>query len=413
LFMQLLDHAMHLSQRHPNRFYAVLFIDLDRFKMINDSLGHTLGDELLKSVAQRLQTCVRDSDTVARFGGDEFAILIEELVEVDEAIEVAKRIHNHFSSPFNIQGYEMFTTMSIGIAPSTILYQQASHVLRDADTAMYHAKAQGRNRYAVFDPEMQTQVTARLQLESDLRRAIETQEFCLYYQPIISLSTGSLRGFEALVRWNHPQRGMISPMEFIPVAEETGLIIPLGWWVLQEACHQLSQWLSQFRSVPPLVMNVNLSAIQLKQVELLEKLEKVLQETRIPRNCLKLEITESCILETSTSEAQRLKQLKDLGIGLCIDDFGTGYSSLSRLHEFPIDTLKIDRSFVQSLSTSSGETVRMIVTLAHSLEMDVVAEGIETTAELEALKGLGCEFGQGYLFSPPVNSQTAGEWLNN
>lgn len=413
LFMQLLEHTMHLSQRYTNRFYAVLFIDLDRFKMINDSLGHTLGDELLKGVAQRLQACVRDSDTVARFGGDEFAILLEELSEVNEAIEVAKRIHHQFSLPFNIQGYEMFTAVSIGIAPSTIQYQQPTHVLRDADTAMYHAKAQGRNGYAIFDPEMQTQVTARLQIESDLRRALETQEFCLHYQPIVSLATGSLRGFEALVRWNHPQRGMISPIEFIPIAEETGLIIPLGWWVLQEACQQLSQWIAQFPRVPPLVMNVNLSAIQLKQVELLERLEQILQATCIPRECLKLEITESCILETSTLEAQRLKQLKDLGIGLCIDDFGTGYSSLSRLHEFPIDTLKIDRSFVQNLSRNSSETVQMIVTLAHSLEMDVVAEGIETTAELETLRELGCEFGQGYLFSPPRTCQTASEWLKN
>lgn len=411
LFMQLLDHAMHLSQRHANRLFAVLFIDLDRFKMINDSLGHALGDELLTSVAQRLQACLRDSDTVARFGGDEFAILLEDLSEINEAIEIAKRIHHQFSLPFNIQGYKMFTTASIGIAPSTIPYQQSNHVLRDADTAMYHAKAHGRNGYAVFDPEMQTMVTARLQLESDLRRAIETQEFCLHYQPIISLSTGNLRGFEALVRWNHPQRGTVSPVEFIPVAEETGLIIPLGWWVLQEACHQLSKWLSQFLPIPPLVINVNLSAVQLKQVELLERLEQVLQETGIPRDCLKLEITESCILETSTAEAQRLKQLKDLGIGLCIDDFGTGYSSLSRLHEFPIDTLKIDRTFVQNLSANSSETVRMIVTLAHSLGMDVVAEGIETTAELEMLGELGCEFGQGYLFSPSVSSQKAGEWL--
>lgn len=412
LFMQLLDHAIQLNQRHANSFYSVLFIDLDRFKMINDSLGHALGDELLKSVAQRLQACVRPSDTVARFGGDEFAILLEGLGEVDEAIQVAKRIHEQFSLPFRVQGYEMFSGVSVGIALSTTHYQQPTHVLRDADTAMYYAKAQGRNGYAVFDPEMQTQVRTRLQLESDLRRAIETQEFCLHYQPIISLSTGNLRGFEALIRWHHPQRGAISPLEFIPIAEETGLIIPLGWWVLQEACNQLSHWLSQFLHTP-LVMNVNLSAIQLKQVGLLERLEKVLQETRIPRNCLKLEITESCILETATPEAQRLKQLKDLGIGLCIDDFGTGHSSLSRLHEFPIDTLKIDRTFVQRLSTSSRETVQMIVTLAHSLEMDVVAEGIETTVELEVLRELGCEFGQGYLFSPPITLQKAGEWLKN
>lgn len=411
LFIQLLEHTIQLNQRHPDNFYAVFFIDLDRFKMINDGLGHSLGDELLKCVAQRLQECVRASDTLARFGGDEFAILLEELQQVEEAIEVARRIHAQFTLPFQVEGYEIFTAVSIGIAWSAIPYQQASHVLRDADTAMYSAKSQGRNCYAIFNPVMQTQVTARLQLEGDLRRALDAQEFCLHYQPIISLSTGRLRGFEALVRWNHPQRGMISPIEFIPVAEETRLIIPLGAWVLQEACQQLSQWLREFPQLSSLVMNVNLSVIQLKQVELLDQLETILQATGIPRHGLKLEITESCILETFTSEAQRLKQLKDLGIRLCIDDFGIGYSSLSRLHEFPIDTLKVDRSFVQHLRTHQSETVRMIITLAHSLEMDVVAEGIETDADLHRLRELGCEFGQGYWFSRPVDSQKAREWL--
>jgi diguanylate cyclase (GGDEF)-like protein len=410
-FFNLLEHAIELNKRHPHSLYAVMFIDLDRFKAINDSLGHAIGDEFLKSVARRLLTCVRTADPVARFGGDEFAILLEELNHPSEAIEVAKRIHRQLSLPFNIEGYEVFTGASIGIALSTMDYQQAAMVLRDADMAMYQAKAQGKNCYVIFDPAMQTQVTTRLQLENDLRRAIESREFCLYYQPIISLCTGDLRGFEALVRWHHPQRGLVLPNEFIPIAEETGLIGALGWWVLQEACEQLSRWLVEFPRVPALVMNVNLSATQLKQIELLEQLEAILRETQIPRDCFKIEITESCILETFTSEARRLKQLKALGIKLCIDDFGTGYSSLSRLHEFPIDTLKIDRSFVHRLSANAGVTIQTIVTLAHSLGMDVVAEGIETTTQLEMLKELNCELGQGYLFSPPIDSQTATQWL--
>lgn len=411
-FVNLLEHAVQLTQRHSSYLYAVLFIDLDRFKIINDSLGHAIGDELLKHVAQRLQACVRSVDTVARFGGDEFAILLEELSHPDEAIEVAQRIHDQFALPFILEGYEVFTGASIGIALSTLNYQRAANVLRDADTAMYHAKAQGRNYYAVFDPTMQTQVTSRLQLENDLRRAIESQEFYLVYQPIVSLSTGRLRGFEALVRWYHPRRGKISPIEFIPVAEETGLISSLGWWVLQTACQQLGEWIEEFPQVTPLVMNVNLSALQLKQSDLLDRLDRILQTTQIPRDWLKLEITESCILETFTSEAKQLKQLKELGIRLCIDDFGTGYSSLSRLHEFPIDTLKIDRAFVHRLRSNSSETIQMIITLAHSLGMDVVAEGIETEIELETLQKLGCEFGQGYFFAAPITTEMAREWLS-
>lgn len=410
-FMNLLEHAILLHQRHPNSLYAVLFLDLDRFKMVNDSLGHVVGDELLKNVAQRLLTCVRESDTVARFGGDEFAILLEGLTEIDEVIAIARRIHEQLALPFDVDGYEVFTATSIGITLSTIDYEQAANVLRDADTAMYHAKSQGRNQYALFDPSMQTQVTTRLQLESDLCRALEAQEFCLHYQPIIALSTGCLRGFEALIRWNHPKRGMILPSEFISVAEETGMIVALGQWVLNEACNQLHNWLTQFPQASHLVMTVNLSAIQLRQTDLLERLEAILHNTQIPRQCLRLEITESCILETFTSEAQRLKQLKDLGIRLCIDDFGTGYSSLSRLHEFPIDTLKIDRTFVNRLSANASETVQMIVTLAHGLGMDVVAEGIETLAQLETLKMLGCEFGQGFLFAQPLNLHQANEWV--
>ncbi|MBD1874750.1 EAL domain-containing protein [Nodosilinea sp. FACHB-131] len=416
-FLNLLKHAIQMSTQHPKRLYAVLFMDLDRFKNINDSLGHLVGDEFLKLASQRLQHCVGAAAVVARFGGDEFAILLEDLPHPDDALAVAQRIQDQFSLAFRVSDYEVFSTASTGITYSTLNYQVATHVLRDADIALYQAKAKGRNQYVVFDPAMQTQITQRLQLESDLRRAIEAQEFCLHYQPIISLATGQVRGFEALVRWQHPTRGLISPLEFIPVAEETGLIGPIGWWVLETACQQLKHWQANSHAVP-LTMNVNLSAMQLKQPELIERLEAVLQATQIPRHCLKLEITESCILDTFTSEAQSLKHLKALGVRLCIDDFGTGYSSLSRLHEFPIDTLKIDRSFVQRLSPvgldpqTSLETVQMILTLAHSLGMDVVAEGIETAAELDILKALGCESGQGYWFAPPLATASAAQWLH-
>ncbi|MBD1915322.1 MULTISPECIES: EAL domain-containing protein [Cyanophyceae] len=416
-FLNLLNHAIHMSAQHPDRLYAVLFMDLDRFKNINDSLGHLIGDEFLKLASQRLQRCVGAADVVARFGGDEFAILLENLPHPDAALAIAQRIQDQFSLAFLVSDYEVFSTASTGITYSTLNYQVATHVLRDADIALYQAKAKGRNQYVVFDPAMQAQITQRLQLESDLRRAIEAQEFCLHYQPIVSLATGQVRGFEALVRWQHPTRGLISPLEFIPVAEETGLIGPIGWWVLETACQQLMHWQTVSQAVP-LTMNVNLSAIQLKQAELIERLEAVLQATQIPRHCLKLEITESCILDTFTSEAQSLKRLKALGVRLCIDDFGTGYSSLSRLHEFPIDTLKIDRSFVQRLSPTgtdpqtSLETVQMILTLAHSLNIDVVAEGIETAAELDILKALGCESGQGYWFAPPLVTASAAQWLH-
>ena len=412
-FSNLLEHTIQLSSRYPTYLYAVLFLDLDRFKVVNDSLGHLVGDELLKSVAIRLRNCLRAADTVARLGGDEFAILLEEMEDIWEATAVAKRIQGQLAKPFNLNNYQLFTGASIGIALGSPSYRRLEELLRDADAAMYHAKRSGKGHYAVFDPTMQIRVMTDLQLENDLRRSIKKQELHLYYQPIVSLSTGRLKSFEALVRWHQPLRGWVSPVEFIPVAEEIGLIDHLGWWVLESACRQLSIWLSQFPDKQHLTINVNFSAVQLKQVDLLERIEEILLETGLPQSCLKLEITESCILETFTSPAKRLKQLKDLGIRLCIDDFGTGYSCLSRLHEFPIDTLKIDRSFVSrmNIDSHSTETIQMIVTLAHSLGMDVVAEGVETTAQREKLRELGCDFAQGYLFSQPADSQTASQLL--
>ncbi|MEG4248253.1 EAL domain-containing protein [Microcoleus sp. Pol10D4] len=412
-FMNRLQQAIDLSYKREDYLYAVLFIDLDRFKVVNDSLGHLVGDQLLKSIARQLQVCLRHTDAVARFGGDEFVILLEDIQDIDEPNRVAERIQNQLRQPFNLNDYEVFTEISIGIIVSTMGYERPEDVLRDADIAMYYAKAQGRGRYEIFDPAMQTVAMTRLQLENDLRRAIALQEFCVHYQPIVSLSTGQLSGFEALVRWYHPSGRMYPPAEFIPVAEETGLINELGWWVLQEACHQISIWQQQFPQTPPLAINVNLSPVQLKQVNLVNRIEEILQQTGFPSYCLKLEITESCILETVSREEKMLKQLKALGILLCIDDFGTGYSSLSRLHEFPIDTLKIDRSFVSriGLDNSGVEIIQTIVTLARSRDMDIVAEGIETPTQLQKLRELGCELGQGYLFSRPVDSEKATELL--
>ncbi|MBD2008188.1 EAL domain-containing protein [Microcoleus vaginatus ZQ-A3] len=412
-FMNRLQQAIDLSYRREDYLYAVLFIDLDRFKVVNDSLGHLVGDELLKSVARKLQACLRHTDAVARFGGDEFVLLLEDIKDIEEPNRVAERIQHQLRQPFNLDDYEVFTEISIGIIFSTMGYDRPEDVLRDADIAMYHAKAQGRGRYEVFAPAMQTVAMARLQLENDLRRAIALQEFCVHYQPIVSLSTGQLSGFEALVRWHHASGIIYPPAEFIPVAEETGLINELGWWVLQEACHQIGIWQQQFPHTPPLAINVNLSGVQLKQVNLLNRIEDILQQTGIPSYCLKLEITESCILETVSREEKMLKQLKALGIQLCIDDFGTGYSSLSRLHEFPIDTLKIDRSFVSRIGADNCgvEIIQTIVTLARSRGMDIVAEGIETPTQLQKLRELGCELGQGYLFSKPVDSEKATELL--
>ena len=411
-FTNRLERVVRLSAERQGYLYAVLFLDLDRFKAINDSLGHLMGDRLIARVAQRLRATLKEGQEVARLGGDEFAILLEDIQDTREAIELARQIQQCLELPFHLDRYELFTGASIGITLSTIGYDNPEDVLRDADSALHHAKVEGKGHYLVFDPVMQTDACVRWQLENDLRRAIETYDFRLHYQPIVCLQTDRLVGFEALMRWHHPQNGWVSPATFIPVAEETGQINSLGWWVLRQACYQLSQWQQQFPE-HPIVMNVNLSARQLKQVGLIDKVAEILQETNLPGSALKLEITESFLLETVHSEAQLLWRLKDLGIRLCIDDFGTGYSSLSRLHEFPVDTLKIDRAFVSRMGSGSShvEIVQTIVTLAHALEMDVVAEGVETPLQRKKLKDLGCEFGQGYLFAKPVDRETASDYI--
>ena len=409
LFMDHLTLAIERTRRSQLHMFAVLFLDLDRFKVINDSLGHMIGDQLLIAIARRLEACLRPGDTVARLGGDEFTILLDDIRHESEATDVAERIKASLSQPFSLSGHEVFTGASIGIAPSAIGYESADDILRDADTAMYRAKSLGKMRHEVFVQTMHSSALHQLQMETDLRRAVEREEFQVYYQPIISLATGTLEGFEALVRWQHPERGMISPGMFIPLAEETGLILPLGRFVLREACDQMRRWQEQSALALPLTISVNLSSKQFLQADLIDQIKDILQETKLdPRN-LKLEITESVVMENIETATEMLRQLRALGVSLSIDDFGTGYSSLSYLHRFPINTLKIDRSFVSQMTENNEnmEIVRTIVMLAHNLNMDVVAEGVETVEQLAQLNALGCQFGQGYFFSKPIDRTPA------
>lgn len=409
LFMERLSHALSLGKRRRNYSFAVLFLDLDRFKLINDSLGHAVGDQLLIAIARRLEKHLRVGDTVARLGGDEFTILLEDIKDVSITTNIADRLQEELTMPFYLDGHEVFTSASIGIASSTIGYECAEDLLRDADIAMYRAKALGKARYEVFDTTMHARAVVLLQLETDLRRGIERGEFQLYYQPIVSLQNGKITGFEALIRWQHPQRGLVSPAEFIPLAEETGLIVPIGWWVFTEACRQLRLWHLQFPEHSSLVMSINLSAKQFAQPNLIAQIKQILLETELEPSSLKLEITESVIMENTESATAMLLQLQALGIQFSIDDFGTGYSSLAYLYRLPTHTLKIDRSFINKIDTDIEqlEIVRTIVALASNLGMSVVAEGVETVKHLAQLQDLNCQFGQGYFFSKPVDSQTA------
>jgi diguanylate cyclase (GGDEF)-like protein len=406
MFTELLKAEIESSKRSNEHMFAVLFLDLDRFKNINDSLGHTHGDLLLVAFAERLERTLRPIDTLARFGGDEFAILLSGMTDATDAVRVAQRIQDELSQPFVLDKNSAFATASIGIALSSSGYDRADDILRDADIAMYRAKENGKARYELFDHGMHARAVSRLQLESDLRQAIEQKEFCVYYQPIVSLQTGRLAGFEALVRWNHPRRGLVSPADFIPVAEETGLIVPIGQWVLNEACAQVRQWQIDSPSHRSLSLSVNLSARQVAQPDLLQRIKDALETSKLNPHCLKLEITESVVMENAEAAAQMFKQLRALGVQLSIDDFGTGYSSLSYLHRFPLNYLKIDRSFVMRLTTDNDNAiVRTISTLARNLGMEVIAEGIETEEQYQQLKMLGCEYGQGYLFSRPVANE--------
>ncbi|MBE9166951.1 EAL domain-containing protein [Pleurocapsales cyanobacterium LEGE 06147] len=413
LLMDRLEQLIKRNQRHKEEQFAVLVLDIDRFKVINDSWGHLVGDRLLIALARRLEKCQRASDTIARIGGDEFVILLEDISSVDDAIQVAERIQHELILPFILNGHEVFVSASIGITLSSEHYSQPASLLRDADSAMYCAKVRGKARHEVFNPSMHARALRQLTLENKLRRALNSQELFVFYQPIVSLETNLLQGFEALVRWEHPEQGMICPNDFIPLAEETGLIIALDRLVLQKACQQLCDWKKQFSPNAPLSISVNLSGKQFAQLDLLEQIDRILAETELEGQYLKLEITESVLIENAESTAEILRQLQRRKIQVCLDDFGTGYSSLSYLHRFPINSIKIDRSFIsQGKNNGSNDViVRAIVTIAHELGIEAIAEGIEKVEQLAFLRSLGCHYGQGYWFSPPRDSTAMEVWL--
>jgi diguanylate cyclase (GGDEF)-like protein/PAS domain S-box-containing protein len=422
LFMDRLGQAIAHTARRRNYYFAVLFLDLDRFKVVTESLGPTGGDHLLIAIAQRLEHHVRAGDslmclptehTIARLGGDQFAILLDDLSDVSDASRVAGRLQRELAAPFTLDEQDVFVTTSIGIALSTVGYARPEDFLRDAEIAMHRAKARGRGCCEVYDRGMHTRAVTRLQVEMELWWAVSRLDFCAHYQPIIALATGRIAGFEALIRWPHPERGLVSPGEFIPVAEETGLILPIGAWILQEACRQSRVWQEQFPTTPPLFISINLSGKQFAQPDLVAQIAQVLQETGLPPRSVKLEITESVLMDNAASIDTVLAQLRALGMQLSLDDFGTGYSSLSYLRRFPLDTLKIDRSFISAIGAGAEDTaiVQTIVTLAHQLGMDVVAEGIESAQHLLHLRALGCEYGQGYFVSRPIDAETAGALL--
>ncbi len=422
LFLDRLGRAIERNKRRSSGLFAVLLLDLDRFKMINDSLGYAAGDQLLVTVSSRLEESLRAEDLVvrygesqalARLGGDEFAILLEDLARASDATHIATRIQETMKQPFGLEGHEIYATVSIGIALSSTGYESPDDVVRDAEIAMHRAKAHGKACHEIFDSQMHVRAMARLQVETELHQALEKQEFLLCYQPIVHLDTGCIHGFEALIRWQKPGQGFMSPAQFIPIAEETGLIIPLGGWVLNEACHQMRLWQEQFPHHGPLQMSVNLSSKEFLQPNLVAKIDQVLKRTGLSAECLKLEITESVIMDNASEAATMLDQLRALGAQISIDDFGTGYCSLSYLHTFPLDVLKVDRSFVSRMTDAptNAKIVRTIVVLAHNLGLEVIAEGVETAADAEQLSELGCEYGQGYYFARPLTAEKATEAL--
>jgi len=413
--------ALQQSQHKDRYLCALLYLDMDRFKVVNDSLGHQAGDELLIDVAGRLESCLRDHsetrpgchDVVARLGGDEFAVFLDDIRDVADALRVAQRINAALAVPFQLRGKEIATSVSIGIATTQSGYTSGESMLRDADTAMYRAKSGGRGCCVLFDKSMHLYAVERLQKESELRDALKRNEFFLCYQPIASIMTGEIEGFEALLRWQSPTRGLVNPADFITLCEETGLIIPLGAWILREACQQMRRWHDEFGTDFGLNVSVNLSARQFQQPDLVSTIECALREAGIGGHSLRLEITESVTMEDPERTALMLSELQKLGIRISIDDFGTGYSSLNYLHHFAVDTLKIDRYFIAKMSHKGGNSniVRTIVSLAHNLNMKVVAEGLETLGQIDTLKRMQCDLGQGYYFSYPISAEEIGSLL--
>ncbi|MGF1493413.1 MAG: putative bifunctional diguanylate cyclase/phosphodiesterase [Microcoleaceae cyanobacterium] len=404
LLVQRLELAVGRMKRHPEFLFSVLFIDLDRFKAINDSLGHLVGDQLLQQVARELQQIIRTTDLVARMGGDEFVILLEELQDVHEVTSIAQRVLHTLESPFLIQGHQVCISASIGIMLGAKSYSNSSEILRDADIALYRAKEAGKARYEIFDPEMRFKILDRLQTEQNIREALENQEFVLHYQPIISLTSGELVGFEALIRWQQTDGEIIPPAQFIPIAEDTGLIVPIGIWVLEEACQTLANWQDQLPDTKNLHISINLSLQQLMHFDFMDQVDRILSQTGLSGKNLMLEVTENTLAQDVSAITEILNRLEERSVQVSIDDFGTGLSSLNYLHQFPVKTLKIDRSFIENLNQESWncKIVATIITLANQLNIQAVAEGIETEEQLSQLRTLGCDLGQGYLFDKPL-----------
>ncbi len=413
LFTDRLDQAIRRIQRAPELRFAVLFLDLDRFKVVNDSLGHTVGDQLLIALAACLRQCLRPADTCARLGGDEFVILLEDIQDDTTVIQIADRIQDQLALPFNLHGHLVITSASIGIVPSSIGYEYAADILRDADIAMYRAKSQGKARHKIFDVSMRVQALERLSMEAEMRQALEQREFTVLYLPAVAMDTGILAGFEALVRWQHPERGLLTPDKFMMVAEETGLMAAIDWLVLAEACRQMREWQNRMPEAARLMISVNVSSKQLAMAELLDRVDAILHETQLHPTSLMLELTESALMDNRAAATPLLQRLRDRGIRTCIDDFGTGYSSLGYLAHFPIDYLKIDRRFVSQITVDENQTeiVSAIVTMARHLKMQPIAEGVETPIQQARLLELGCTYGQGYLFSGPVSSTQVPELI--
>lgn len=409
LFIQRLKDVLEYSKQHSPDLFAVLFIDLDCFKLINDSLGHSIGDQLLIATAKRLLHCLRPTDTAARLGGDEFTILLRGIRNINEVISVAERLQTELKLPLTLDQQKVFTSASIGIALSADNYDRTEDLLRDADTAMYRAKSLGGARTEIFSSELHVQAVVSSQLETELRQALARLEFQIYYQPIVALDTCFLVGFEALVRWQHPQRGLLSPGDFLPLARELGLSIALDRWVLTTACRQIAQWQQQYSPIQPLTISVNVCSLNLPRQDIVADVNEALNLAGLDARYLRLELTETVIMESIDRVITQLTQLRTLGIELLIDDFGTGYSSLARLHNFPISGLKIDRSFVSGSSANEGnlDIISTIVTLAKKLGVNAIAEGVETIEQLALLKQLKCEYGQGYFFSKPLDAAAA------
>jgi len=406
-FRQQLELEMAKTEQNPDYQFAVISLDCDNFKIINDSLGHNVGDRLLQSIPTRIKSCLPDKSFLARLGGDKFIILLPNLQGLKIPIQIVETIQQKLKSPFRVNDREIFLNISFGIVLSTAEDSQAEDILRDANLAMYQAKAMGKRQYQVYNNYMYQDAVERLQLETDLRKALINEEFIVYYQPIINLHTGFISGFESLVRWQHPQKGIIPPNKFIPVAEETGLIIPLGCWVLKEACQQVCNWQTKYPDFNALTVNVNVAVQQFSYSDLLKDVDQILAETNLGSQYLKLEITESAIMKNSDLALHTFEQLKARKIKICIDDFGTGYSSLSYLYKFPVDNLKIDRSFINRIESieKRNKIIDSIINLGHHLDLSVTAEGIETLNQLDYIRATNCEYGQGYYFFRPLSAQ--------